>query len=266
MKGPPKLICGLPYIGCQSREADTIYRDISTSAMIISTTLALGAVILIVARWNARSTEVFRSPARSDIQITHHEDSGPKVITGQGVIERHNPEHHQDLGRLRQRIRASQDHESLMKDTAALQSTNKSSTTLIDGRSKSQVSLKNRSSGEKHEDLIELQMNGNTQAFFKLETGEFFHLKHWKHQHNDDSDSSSDNDNPVSNGKNKFAEARPADSALAKGKAFKDKWIEELQLESEKWHVRHLHATQQAGDCLAGLVTNEIPTGKPQTV
>lgn len=266
MKDPAKHTCGFPYIACQSQEANTTYRNISTPAMIISTTVALGALILIVARRNARSTEVFTSPALSDIQITHHDDSGPKSVTGQGIIERHNPEDHHDLGQLRKRIRASQDQDNLIKDTAPLQSANSSSTTLVGGSNKAQVSLQNHSSGEKHEGLIELQMNGNTKAFLHLETGEFFRLKHWKRQHNDDSVSSSDSDNPPSIEEKDFAQRGHGASALAKGKAVKVKLIEELQLEHETWRNRHSHAMQLAGDCVAGLVTNEFPTGKPQTI
>ena len=219
MKGPAKHTCGFPYIACQSQEVNRTYRNILTPAMIISTTVALGALILIVARRNARSTEVFTSPALSDIQITHHDEGGLKTVTGQGIIERHNPEDHQDLGQLRKRIRASQDQDSLMKDTAPLQSANTSSTTLVGGSNKSQVSLQNDFSGEKHEGLIELQMNGKTKVFLHLETGEFFRLKHWKRHHNDDSVSSSDSDNPLSTDEKDFAQRGHGASALAKGKA-----------------------------------------------
>lgn len=265
MKRPPTQRCDSRNIACQSREADTVYQNISTPAMIISTTLALGVVILIMARRNARATAVFTSPARSDIQITHHDESGPKTTTGQGIIERHKPEDHQNLDLLRKRIRASQDQDSLMKDTASLQSTNSSSTTLVDGSSKPHVSLEDRSSGEKHEGLVEVQLNCKTKAYFRIETGELFHLKHWERQHNHDSNSSSENDNPNSNGEQDYAETSPGASALAMGKAVKDKWIEELQHEHEKWHIKHSHATQQVGDCIAGLLTNQLPTGKPQT-
>lgn len=266
MNGPPKQRCGSPYIGCESREANTTYRNIPSPAIIISTTIAIGGILLIIARRNARSTEVFRSPARSNIQITHHGDSGPKTITGQGIIDRHIPEDHQDLGQLGKRIRASQNQDSLMKDTAPFQSTNSSSTTLVGGWSQSQIEVQNHSSGEKLEGLIELQVNGNTKAFFKPETGEFFHLKHWNRQHYDDSGSSSDNEHPLSMEERDSTGTDPGASALARGKAIKDKWIEKLLLEHEKWHNRQKYATQQAGDCLAGLVTNEIPTGKPQTI
>ena len=139
-----------------------------------------------------------------------------------------------------------------MKDTAPLQATNSSSTTLVDGYNNSQVSLQNRSSGEKNEGLVELQMNGSTKAFYKLDTGEFLHVKHWKRQRDDDSDSSSDSQNPVSIEEECFTQDGPVTSALAKGKAARDKCIG--------------HATQQAGDCLAGWITNEYPTGKPQLI
>ena len=265
LKGPPKQSCGFPYNGCQSQEAYTTYRYISTPAIIIGTTLALGGLILVVALRNARSTEVFTSPARSDIQITRPKDSGSKTVKGQGIIEKHDPEDHPNLDRLRKRIGASQDQDNLMKNTAPFQSTNSSSTTLVNACSKPQVSLRNRSSGEDHKNLVELQINRNTIAFFKPQTSELFHLKHWGGQHSDYSDSSSDRDNPVSLEGDFIAPASPGASALAKGKAVRGKWMEELQLECENWRTKHPHATlQQAGDCLAGLSTNEPPTGRPQ--
>ena len=264
MKGPSKQRCGFPYIGCQSQVANTTYRTISGLIIIISTTIALRGVFLIVARRNSRSTEVFTSPARSDIQITHNHDSGPKTVTGQSIIERDNPEDHHDLSQLRRRIQASQDQDGLMKGTT-FQSTNSSSTTLVNELSKPQVELQNRSSGEKHEGLIELQLNGNTKAFFKIKTGELFRLKHWNRKHSDDSGSSSDNENPPSIEEKDFTRTGPGASALAGGKAVKDKCIEEVQLEHEKWHNWHKHAAQQAGEYLAALVTNETPSGKAQT-
>ena len=252
MTGLLERTCGFPYSGCQTHEADITYRNTLALAIVINATLALGGLMLIVARRNARSMEVFTSPARSDIHIIHRDDSGPRSVAGQGVIEVQNPQDNQDLDPLRKRLRASQDQNSLMKDTAPLQATNSSSTTLVDGYNNSQVSLQNRSSGEKNEGLVELQMNGSTRAFYKIDTGEFLHVKHWKRQRDDDSGSSSDSQNPVSIEEECFTQDGPVASALAKGKAARDKCIG--------------HATQQAGDCLAGWITNEYPTGKPQLI
>ena len=264
MKGSPKQTCGFPYIGCHSQEANTTYRSISTPAIIIGTTLALGGLVLLVARRNARSTEVFTSPARSNIQNTCDKDSGPKTVNGQGISQNHNQEDHPELDRLRKRIRTSQDQDSLMKDTAPFRSTNSSSTTLVNGCSEPQVSLKHRWSGEDGKGLIELQVNRETKAV--LPSG-FFHVDQRKRQHSDDSGSSSDNDNPLSIEGEVFTRTDPGMSALAKGKAVKHKLIEELQLEHEKRRRKHPHATvQQAGDCLAGLLTNQAPTGQPQII
>ena len=199
MKRPSNQTCGFPYVGCQPKLASVTSRNISAPAIIVSTTLALGGLILLIARRNARSTEVFTSPACSDIHITHHEDTGPKTVTGQGILEKHKSEDHDhDLGEIHKRIRASRDQDSLMKDTAPLQSSDSSAITLVDGGNRSKVSLNDSSSGEKHEGLIELQMNGHTRAFFKFETGELFHLKHWKHKQKDNSDPSRHKDNPLS--------------------------------------------------------------------
>ena len=243
IKGPPKQTCGFPYIGCQLHEGHTTYQKISAPAIIISTSLALGGLILalIFARRRARPREALPNAVRSDIEITHHENSGPKAVAGQGVIEGRNPEEHEDLGQLRKRIRASQDQDRSTKEAAPIQSANSSSTPLVSGCSKSKVSLQNHSSGEKHKDLVELQMNGNTKAFFKPETGEFFHLKHWTRQHDDDSGSSSNNDNPLSIEGEGFAKIGPAASVVAKGKELMDK-------------------------CIIGMMMNELPTGKSQTI
>lgn len=126
-----------------------------------------------------------------------------------------------------------------MKETAPFQSANSSASTLVSGFSKPKVSLQNSSSGEKHKDLIELQMNGSTKAFFKPDTGEFFHLKHWIRQHSDEWGSNSEN--PLSIEGEGFATKGAAASALSKGKEFKDK-------------------------CIVGIMMNELPTGKPQSI
>lgn len=201
MKDQPKQTCRFPYIGCQPYLTN---RDISAPAILVSTILALAWLMVMITRRNARSTEVFESPACSDIHIIRHQDTGPETVTGQGIIQRHNSADH-GVGELRKRIRASQDQDNLMKDSTSTQLTDKSSTTLVKDRSDPKVSLHNRSSGEKHEGLIELQMNGHTKAFFKLETGEFFHLKHWRDKHHKASDSSQDTGNPLSVEEETFA-------------------------------------------------------------
>ena len=236
----------------------------STPMIVITATLALGALILMVARQHARSTEVFTSPARSDIQIVRREDSGPKIVAGQAVIERHHSKDHDELGHIHKRIRAALHRDRLGEGMTTIQPTNSSSTTLVDGRNRSEVSLKDRSSGENHEGLVELQINGKTKAFLSIDTGVFFRLKHWKGQHSDDSDSS-DSDTLLGN-VNDFARRKPGAAVLAKGKAAKDKWIEELQLATESWHNRHSHPMQQAGDCVAGLLTNERLGSKPRNI
>ena len=236
----------------------------STPMIVITATLALGALVLLVARQHARSTEVFTSPARSDIQIVRREDSGPKIVAGQAVIERHHSKNHDKLGQIHKRIRAALHRDRLREDMTTIQPTNSSSNTLVDGRNGSEVALKDRSSGEIHEGLIELQLNGKTKAFLSTDSGVFFRLKHWKGHHSDDSDSSSDTDTLLGN-VDDFAR-KPGAAVLAKGRAAKDKWIEELELATESWHNRHSHPMQQAGECLAGLLTNERPGSKPQNI
>lgn len=189
MKGPPRQKCGFPYNGCQPKLAVLTNSRVSAPTIIIGMTLALGGLVLTFALRNARSTEIFTSPARSDIHITRHKDTGPRTVTGQGILEKHNSEDH-DLGEIQKRLSGFQGQDNLMKDTASVRSTDSSSNTLVDSCCETKVSLQDSSSGEKHEGLIELQMNGHTKAFFKLETGEFFHLKHWKDKYKDASHSS----------------------------------------------------------------------------
>ena len=235
-----------------------MYQNLSTPIIVITATLALGTLILTVARQDARSTEIFTSPARSDIQIVRREDSGPKIVAGQAVIERHRSKDHDKLDRIHKRIRDALHRDRSGKDKITIQPTNSSSTTMVNGCNESQVSLKDRSSGENHEGLLELQFNGKTKAFLSIDTGVFFRLKHWKGHHSDDTDSSSDTDTLLGN-VDDFARTKPGAAVLAKGRAAKDKWIEELQLASESWHKRHSHPTQQAEDWLAGLLTNGGP-------
>ena len=185
MSGSPEQTSSSVYIGCQPQFSNLTDRNILTPTIVISTTLGfLGGLVFMLARRNARSMEAFTSPAYSDIQLTHHKDTGPETVTGQGIIERHDSKDH-PLGEIHKRARASQDQDSLMKDTARWQSTDISSATLVDGCGEPRVSLEDHSSGEKHDGLIELQMNGHTKGFFKFETGELFHLKHWKHKYKD---------------------------------------------------------------------------------
>lgn len=197
MERSSEQTCHFPYIRCQPQIANLPNRKLSAPAIIISTTLALGGLILIIARRNARLTDVFTSPANSDIDITRHQESGPKTVTGQGVLEKHDSGE-QGLGGIHKRIRASQDQDGLMKDIAPLQSTDSSASTLVNDCSESQVSLQDHTSGEKHEGLIELQINGHTKAFFKSETGELLHLKHWKDKYKDASHSAYLKENPLS--------------------------------------------------------------------
>ena len=213
--------CRFPYIKCQPQVDTNLIRNLSSPAIIISTTLLLGGLIIIIARRNARSTEVFTSPAYSDIHVTRHKDSGPQTVTGQGVLEKRNSAD-EDLSEIHKQIRASQDQDKLMKDTAPLQSSDSSCTTLVEDCREPKVSLEDKSSGEKHEGLIELQMNGHTKAFFKLETGELFHLKHWKDKCKDVSHSSHHKEDALSIQGEDATRHGSSASKVAKRNAIKD--------------------------------------------
>lgn len=214
------------------------------------------------------------------MQITHHDDSGSQTVSGQGRIIKEKPEEDQ-LAHIERHIHRSQDHDQdLGYDAEWRLSNNTSAETLVapwrDLRKPSNVSVVDESANEKHEGLIELEVAGKTRAFFKPSTGEFLHLKPWKSTHDAGSDSDSDERRLKAKAEEKGSVHRVLGQMLiggtswAAGKRVEKVLAEGLQKEGVIWGEEGLRHRRQpplrAGDCVAGEVTNEWPSGKPTLV
>ena len=231
-------------------------------------TVILGAILLLFARRRSRDGQPFQSSARDDILVTRHNEKGTETVAGQGVrVIKHNPNHNHYPSDLRRRIRSSQpEDENEPGEAAAWQSINSSFDTLVNpliASNPSKVSITDRSANEKHEGLIELETTGDNKTFFDPETGEFIHLTPWRSPQKRDNES---NDNhsgkAATRGDTPRALVRMATGlvAWAGGKEVDDALMRKIT------DAENRNIAQRAGDCLAGLVTNEQPSGWPQTI
>ncbi len=232
------------------------------------TTVVLGAVLLAFARRRSRDGEPLQSAARNDVLVTRHNEKGTETVAGQGVrLIKHNPDHNHYPGHLRRRIQSLQpEDENGPGEVAAWQTINSSSDTLVNpltGSNPSKVSITDRSANEKHEGLIELETTGDDKTFFDPKTGEFIHLTPWRSPHKDDNESNGNHSGKATTkGETPRALARMATGlgALAGGKDV------DAVLAREITDAENKKIPQRAGDSLAGLVTNEPPSGWPQIV
>ncbi|KAL2037451.1 hypothetical protein N7G274_009731 [Stereocaulon virgatum] len=262
--------CLLPVDGCQERSTSPFHMYFK--AVLICASVILGALLLMYARQSARVEDVFQSAARSNVQVTRHHGEGIETTTNQTVrIVKQNPKDDQNAGQLRQRIRNLQNQDSEdCEDDAAWQPYNSSTDTLVNpwtGPNPSKVSITNSSHHEEHEGLVELETTGDNKTFFDSDTGEFVHIKPWKSTHNEDEESDDDRSLKADDkGSTKSALARMATGGAAWGggndvdEALKAR-ISEVDKEIKRMRIPH-----RAGDCLAGLVTNERSSGWPQTI
>lgn len=214
------------------------------------------------------------------MQITSHDDSGSKSIPGHGMIVKGKPKADQ-LAHFERHKRHSQDHDQdLNYDADWHLSNNTSAETLVapcrDLSKPSNVSVVDKSANEKHEGIIELEVAGKTKGFFKPSTGDFIHLTHWQSTH----DASSDSDFDERRLKAKAEEKRSVHRVLGQiltggiswtaGKRMEMVLEKRVQKEGVIWGeegLRHRRQPpQRVGDCLAGEVTNEHPSGKPTLV
>ncbi|KAL9629004.1 MAG: hypothetical protein Q9164_007062 [Protoblastenia rupestris] len=217
----------------------------------------------------------FTSAARSDlrdIQVIRYFDDAPQQITsGQGYrVLTHNPEEQHYLGKVRKRLRSSQhkigDNDI---DSAAWASENSSADTLVTQGSQcsstpSKVSLRHVKDNDKKEydGVIELPARGKTRNFFDPKTGEFIHLAPWRSTHDEEKESGV-KIKERRKAKPALAQMATGAGALAGGKNADDLFLEELQDTVIPKIPQKKKIPQRAGDCFAGLVTNEAPTGKP---
>lgn len=265
--------------GCHHDVDTAVQLTLTSLAIIAAIGLAAVGILIQIGRRKARKVPPFTSQARSEhsyVQITRHHDSGPETVSGQGMIVKEKPGEDQ-LGHIQRHLRRSQDLGKGMSDDEKWDSSdNSSAETLVtpwkDSHAPSNVSVVDESANEKHEGLIELEIGGKAKAFFKPSTGEFIHLKPWKSTHDSDSDSDSEENRLKSKAEEKGSVHRVLGQMLAggvswaAGKSLEKKWAEGLQKENVRWGndgLRHRRQPpQRAGDCLAGEVTNEWPTGK----
>ena len=231
-------------------------------------TVVLGAILLAFARQRSRDGEPLQSPARNDVLVTRHNEKGTETVAGQGVrVIKHNPDHNHYPSDLRRRIQSSHpEDENDPGEAAAWQAINSSFDTLVNplmGSHPSKVSITDRSANEKHEGLIELETTGDNKTFFDPETGEFIHLTPWRSpQKNDNESNDNHSGKAATRGDTTRAIVRMATGlvAWAGGKEVDDVLVKNITDAENK------NFAQRAGDSLAGLVTNEQPSGWPQTV
>ncbi len=285
----PRLMKPRSLVQCDNhgschQDIDTALQFTLTSLVLIAAmALAVAGMLIQIGRRKVRTVPPFTSSARSGhshVQITRYDDSGSKTVSAQGMIVKEKPEEDQ-LAHLERHMHHSQDHgQDLGDDADWYFSNNTSAETLVapwkDLRKPSNVSVLDKSANEKHEGLIELEVAGKTKAFFKPSTGEFIHLKPWKSTHHSGSDSDSDERRFKAKAEEKGSVYRVLGQMFtggvswAAGKKVEKVLVEGLQKEGVIWGeegLRHRRQPpQRAGDCLAGEVTNEWPSGRPTLV
>ena len=235
-------------------------------------TIVLGATLLAFARQRSRDGEPLQSAARNDVLVTRAKGKETETVAEQNVrVVKHSADHDHYPGRLRRRLQPLQVQDDKgASEVAAWQtisnSISSSSETLVSplmGSDPQKVSITDRSANETHEGLIELKTTGDNKTYFDPETGEFIHLTPWKSPHKDDNESNDDHSGKAATKKDTArAIARMATGlgAYAGGKGVDDALAREIA------DAENRRIAQRAGDCLAGLVTNEQPSGWPQTV
>lgn len=249
---------------------NNVWSTIILPALIVIVALVVGIFwVGSTSRKTVEDSEVFTSPARSHWQLTRHHSEGPKTISGQGKVIKQGPEDEDYPHSLRRHLRGSQDsgNSGFTNDSADKPSYTTSVDTLVapytDSKRPSKASIFDKSANEKHENLMELNFNGKTKAFFKPETGEFIHLNPWKSTHNSD-DESDEEKRMRAKADEKGSTHKAIGKMLAGGLSFgTGRKVEEKigeALEKTKYHegFRHrFHPPQTSGDALSGEVTKD---------
>ncbi len=270
--------------GCHHDIDNSLHTAFISLVLIGAIALAVVGLLIQIGRRKFRTVPPFTCPARSEhshIQITRHYDSGSETFSGPGMIVKEKPEGDR-LVHFQRDMRRSQDqgqdHGQDLGDDADWHWYNDTSAeTLVapwkDTRKPSHVSILDESANEKHEGLIELQFAGKTKAFLKPSTGDFIHLKPWKRSYDASSGSESDEERPRAKAEEKGSVHRVLGEMFAGGvmwavgKSFQKPKVEGLQKDIEIWGQeglrRRRQVSQRVGDCLAGEITNECPSGKP---
>ena len=235
-------------------------------------TIVVGAILLAFARRRSTDGEPLQSAARNDVLVTRAKGKETETVAEQNVrVVKHNADHDHYPGHLRRRFQPLPvEDDKGASEVAAWQPINSSisssSETLVGplaGSDPQKVSITDQSANETHEGLRELETTGDIKTYFDDETGEFIHLTPWKSPHKDDDESKGNHSGKAATNKDTmhaFVCMATGLSAWAGGKDIDDALAREIaDAENKK-------IAQRAGDCLAGLVTNERPSGWPQTV
>ena len=117
--------------------------------------------------------------------------------------------------------------------------------------------------------LVELETTGDNKTFFDLETGEVVHLTPWKSTHNDDEEPDNDRSLKADDKgsiRSAFAHMATGGAAWAGGKDVDEVLKTRITEVDGKIKRMRMRIPHRAGDCLAGLVTNERRSGWPQTM
>ena len=231
-------------------------RDLLMNCTLLKCGAGFGAAALLLFRLvclrrTSRTEPVFQSPARTEgstIRHLHPDGHSIEDRTGPVEIERRQP----GLGStLKHRMKQkAHDKKTDIKSKVSWHSASASSSavTLV-GDGDEGYGKHN----EHHDGLIELKQTNGTRNFLDPETGETLHLAPWKSTH----DSSEEEEEQESFEKlekgtiqRKLTEMSIGSAILGGGTAAETSLHEKAQAEKRK-------QSQQMGDSLAGLVSNE---------
>ena len=223
------------------------------SGLVLGCALLLGAATLFLfhLRRTSRVEPVFQAPARTEGSIIHHHYPDGRSVedrTGPVKIETRHP----GLGStLRHRLKQkAHDKKTDIKSKVSWKSSSASTstTTLVGDGDEG-----NGKHDEHHDGLIELKQTNGTRNFLEPETGKTLHLTPWKSTH--DSTEEEVEQEPfekLEKGiiQRKLTEMSIGSAILGGGRAAETSLHEKAQAEKRK-------QSQQMGDSLAGLVSNE---------
>ena len=221
--------------------------------LLLGCALLLGAAALLLfhLRRTSQTEKIFQSPARTEGSTIHYrypDGRSVKDHTGPVEIQKRQP----GLGStLRHRLKQkAHDKKTDIKSKVSWKSSSASSsaaTLVVDGDEG------NGEHDEHHDGLIELKQTNGTRNFLDPETGETLHLAPWKSTH--DSSEEEEEQEPfekLEKGtiQRKLTEMSIGSAILGGGTAAETSLHEKAQAEKTK-------QSQQMGDSLTGLVSNE---------